>query len=191
MLHQFSATILRQNLVPPLLVSLSMMENDALQLEPKTVQVLALSSMWQCKAFQKPSKHSINIKHILDGYFLAFGWLLASCFWHLAGFWLLASGSFGFWLVACGFWLLAAFFDGGYIFLGVVFVVVGCFGYWISHLHAHLAFGLWLLAFGLWLLVLASLGSWLLVLVFVGFLALVSLGFCLLAALLLNVCAVL
>ena len=51
-------------------------------------------------------------------------------FW--AGFWLLAFGfslAFGFcvWLLrllACGLWLLAAFFYGGYLFLGFVFVLV-------------------------------------------------------------------
>jgi len=94
------------------------------------------------------------------GIFLAFGCLLAFGFWHLAGFWLLA---FGFWLLApsaSGLWLVASglwlhFSMEGIFFLGVVFVVLGCFGYSTSHLHAHLAFGLWPLAFGFgltWLL---------------------------------------
>ena len=128
-----------------------------------------------------------------------FGWLLAS------GFWLLASGSFGFLLVA-SFWLHFSM-EGMYIYIYIflLFLVFFCFSVWgsfpcyllhfeatisdlraircileqISHLHAHLAFGLWPLAFGFWVLALASLGSWLLV--FVGFLAWVSLGFWLLA----------
>jgi hypothetical protein len=106
---------------------------------------------------------------------LDFRWLLA-----------FASGSFGFWLVACGFWLHFSmegifFWD---LFLFLVFLLKSgadwgsfpCyllhFGAKISHLHAHLAFGFCLclhLALGFWFLVL------------VGFLALVSLGFWLLA----------
>jgi hypothetical protein len=45
------------------------------------------------------------------------GWLLASSFWIFAGFWLLRLAP-----SASGLWLLAAFFYGGYLFLGFVFV---------------------------------------------------------------------
>ena len=142
-------------------------------------------------------------------------------FWHsfffaffLAGFWLLASGSFGFLLVA-SFWLHFSM-EGMYIYIHIFLVFsFFCFSVWgsfpcyllhfeatisdlraircileqISHLHAHLAFGLWPLASGFWLWLHLALGFWFLLAFWLGFH--LAFGFWLLAALLLNVCVVL
>ena len=89
-------------------------------------------------------------------------------------FWLLASGSFGFWLLACICCILEPKSLICVLFAAVWSQFACPFGFWL------LAFGFgftWLLAFGFWFLLF--------------FVALVSLGFWLLAALLLNVCVVL
>jgi hypothetical protein len=109
--------------------------------------------------------------------------------------------------VACGFWLLAAFFYGGYIFLGqfyffggfllvffkdvFVFSVWGSFPSYLLHFGAkisdlraiccilELKYPIWPSALGFWFWLHLALGFWFLI--SVGFLALVSLGFWLLA----------
>ena len=96
-------------------------------------------------------------------FFGLFFWLLAS------GFWLLASGSFGFWLLACICCILEPKSLICVLFAAVWSQFACPFGFWLWR---HLTLGFWFLFF-------------------VVFLALVSLGFWLLAALLLNVCVVL
>ena len=126
--------------------------------------------------------------------------------------WLLASGSFGFWLLACICCILEPKSLICVLFAAVRSQFACPFGFWLL---ASGSFGFWLLAciccilepkflicvlfaavwsqfacpFGFWLWLHLTLGFWFLF--FVVFLALVSLGFWLLAALLLNVCVVL
>jgi len=63
---------------------------------------------------------------VLEGYFFQH-------FFLASGFWLLASGSFGFWLLACICCILEPKSLICVLFAG-------------ANLHAHLAFGFWLLA---------------------------------------------
>ena len=85
----------------------------------------------------------------------------------VSGFWLLASGSFSFWLLAYICCILEPKSLICVLFAAVWSQFACPFGFW---LWLHLTLGFWFLLF---------------------FLALVSLGFWLLAALLLNVCVVL